>query len=224
MSFAVASHYTVWLMPLYDRLFASLYDRTLRDTERAGLAERRERLISQTGGSVIEIGAGTGLNLDHYPGDLERLVLTEPSDAMAAKLRRRLDASGREAEVAVAGAERLPFGDDEFDCAVATLVLCTVPDPAVSLAEIRRVLKPGGRLLLIEHVRSDDPGRAKWQDRLETPWRIFGNGCRCNRETERLVEQAGFEFDEIEHGKMRKAPPIVRPLIQGVARDVGSST
>lgn len=205
------------MLKIYDRLFAIGYDRVLEGTERAGLAERRERLVQDASGSVLEIGAGTGHNFAHYPADLERLVLTEPSAAMAAKLRRRVETSGRIAEVVEAPADELPFADDEFDTVVGTLVLCTVDDVERSLAEIRRVLKPGGQLLLIEHVRSDDPGRAKWQDRMETPWRIFGNGCRCNRDTEQLVAAAGFEFSELEHGKMRKSPPIVRPLIQGRA-------
>lgn len=204
-------------MPLYDKLFATLYDRTLAATEEAGLAERRERLVAGAHGRVLEIGAGTGLNLDHYPSDLERLVLSEPSAAMASRLRSRVAEGATPAEVVVAPADELPFDDASFDAVVATLVLCTVDDPAATLAELRRVLRPGGELLLIEHVRSDDPGRAKWQDRLLVPWRIFGNGCRCNRETQTLVEQAGFSFSELEHGKMRKAPPIVRPLIQGRA-------
>lgn len=207
-------------MPIYDRIFAALYDRSLAPTEAAGLADRRRELLAEASGSVIELGAGTGLNLDYFGDGVERLVLTEPSAAMAAKLRERLADDGRKAEVVEAPAEKLPFGDAEFDFAVATLVLCTVPDPAAALAEVRRVLKPDGRLLLLEHVRSDDPASAKWQDRLETPWRLFGNGCHCNRDTERLVAEAGFRFDAIEHGTVNKAPALVRPLIQGRAVSV----
>lgn len=204
-------------MPIYDRIFAALYDKSLAATEAAGLADRRRELLGEASGKVIEIGAGTGLNLDYFSGDIERLVLTEPSAAMAAKLREKVTASGRAADVIEAPAEKLPFEDGEFDYAAATLVLCTVPDPAASLAEIRRVLKPGGKLLLLEHVRSDDPASAKWQDRLETPWRWFGNGCHCNRDTEALVTDAGFRFDTLEHGRVNKAPALVRPLIQGRA-------
>lgn len=207
-------------MPIYDRIFAALYDKSLAATEAAGLADRRRDLIAEASGSVIEIGAGTGLNLYYFGDGIERLVLTEPSAAMAAKLRDRLAEAGREAEVVEAGAEKLPFAEGEFDCVVATLVLCTVPDPVASLAEIRRVLKPDGKLLLLEHVRSDDPTSAKWQDRLETPWRLFANGCYCNRETETLVTEAGFRFDEIEHGTVNKAPGLVKPLIQGRAISV----
>ncbi len=207
-------------MAVYDRIFASFYDRGLQAAEDAGLSRRREHLVGDASGRVIEIGAGTGLNLAHYRADLDRLVLTEPSEPMASRLAERVAQSGREAEVVVAPAEALPFSDGEFDTAVATLVFCTVPDPAAALAEVRRVLAPGGHLLLIEHVRSDDPGRARWQDRLETPWRIFGNGCRCNRDTESLVTHGGFEFEQIEHGELPKSPPIVRPLIEGRAVSV----
>lgn len=204
-------------MPLYDQLFARLYDRSLAATEEAGLADRRAHLVGQATGRVLEIGAGTGLNMSHYGPDVDRLVLTEPSEAMAGRLRLRAAQSDLSPEVIVAPADRLPFDDASFDYVVCTLVLCTVDDPETTLTEIKRVLAPGGQLLLLEHVRSEDPARAKWQDRLETPWRIFGNGCRCNRDTEAIVEAAGFEFAELEHGKVRKAPPIVRPLIQGRA-------
>jgi ubiquinone/menaquinone biosynthesis C-methylase UbiE len=202
---------------LYDRLFAALYDRTLAVTEEAGLADRRRELLAGLTGSVLEIGAGTGANLEHYPEGIERLVLTEPSPAMASKLHEHLQRISSDALVVNAPADALPFDDGSFDFVVSTLVLCTVPDIDRALAEIRRVLAPGGQLLMIEHVRSDDPGRAKWQDRLELPWRIFGNGCHCNRETERIVLASGFTFSELEHSKMRKAPPIVRPLIQARA-------
>ncbi len=202
---------------LYDRLFAALYERTLAATEEADLAARRRRLLADASGRVLEIGAGTGLNLTHYPAGLDRLVLTEPSAAMAAKLREKLAHSPHAGEVVEAGADALPFEDDSFDTVVSTLVLCTVPDLAGAIAETRRVLAPGGQLLLIEHVRSDDPGRARWQDRLETPWRIFGNGCHCNRDTESALRAGGFLLSPLEHAKLRKAPPIVRPLIQARA-------
>ena len=116
-----------------------------------------------------------------------------------------------------APAEALPFGDDTFDTAVATLVLCTIPDPVAAIAELARVLKPGGHLLFIEHVRSDDPGRARWQDRLEKPWRFMADGCHCNRDTEATLTASAFTLETVEYGKMPKAAPIVRPLIQGTA-------
>ncbi|MBJ7354390.1 MAG: class I SAM-dependent methyltransferase [Thermoleophilaceae bacterium] len=205
------------MMGLYDALFASQYDRFLALAERDGLAARREELLKSVRGRVLEIGAGTGLNLDYYPDSLERLVLTEPSEPMARRLKDRVAASALDAEVVIAPAEKLPFEDDSFDTVVSTLVLCTVPDPEETLAEVRRVLAPGGSLLLMEHVRSESPDRAKWQDRLEKPWRWYGNGCRCNRDTVSTVESAGFRWDELQHGSVPHAPPIIRPLIAGRA-------
>lgn len=128
-----------------------------------------------------------------------------------------LAAGAPPARTVPAPAEALPFADDTFDTGVATLVLCTVPDPAAAVTELARVLKPGGRLLFIEHVRSDDPDRARWQDRLEKPWRFMADGCYCNRDTEAMLGSSAFRVEELEHGKMPKAMPIVRPLIRGSA-------
>lgn len=206
---------------LYDatwgRLFSAAYDFGLRATEAAGLRQMRRELLAQARGRVLELGAGTGLNLEHYPAGLEGLTLVEPDPHMTSRLREKLARSGRDAEVVEAPAERLPFGDDSFDAVVVTLVLCTVPDPAAALAEVRRVLRPGGRLLFLEHVRSPDPSLARWQDRLERPWRFFGDGCHCNRDTVAAIGAAGFELDEVERGSLPKAPPIVRPLARGTA-------
>ncbi len=136
---------------------------------------------------------------------------------MAAKLRPKLDAAGSSAELIEAPAERLPFEDSSFDTAVFTLVLCTVPDPAAALAEAARVLKPGGRLLFVEHVRAEDAGLAHWQDRLERPWRFLADGCHCNRDTVAAIEASPLELDKVEGGQLPKAPPIVRPLVRGSA-------
>lgn len=202
---------------LYDKLFASLYDLFFRAAERDGMAARRKDLLSNARGRVLEIGAGTGLNVDSYPEALDRLVLTEPSEPMAKRMKERVAASPLNPEVLIATAEALPFEDASFDTIVSTLVLCTVPDPAATLTELQRLLAPGGQLLLLEHVRSDQPASAKWQDRLETPWRLYGNGCFCNRDTVSMVESAGFSWDELEHGRVPHAPPIIKPLIQGRA-------
>lgn len=231
----------------WGRLFAAYYDRALKATEENGLGEMRAALLSGAIGRVVEIGAGTGVNLDLYGNEVEDLTLIEPDPHMGARLRTRLanrsapaggaseaDAAtvpnGRaasETDVAaaapiparlvIAPAEAMPFEDDTFDTAVATLVLCTVPDPAAAISELARVLKPGGRLLFIEHVRSDDPDSARWQDRLEKPWRFMADGCYCNRDTEANLRASSFQVEEIEHGKMPKAAPIVRPLIRGTA-------
>jgi ubiquinone/menaquinone biosynthesis C-methylase UbiE len=202
----------------WGRLFAAAYDRGLQASEEAGLRRMRETLLAEASGEVIEIGAGTGLNLELYPEAVEGLTLVEPSSHMAKRLRARVAAAGRRATVLEAPAERLDgVGDASFDVAVSTLVLCTVPDPAAALAEMARVLRPGGRLLFVEHVRSREPGLAHWQDRLEKPWRFLADGCHCNRDTPATLAASGFEVERLDHDRTPKAPPIVRPLIRGSA-------
>jgi ubiquinone/menaquinone biosynthesis C-methylase UbiE len=205
----------------WGRLFAALYDRSLRATEEGGLRQLRRELLARAGGRVVELGAGTGVNLDLYPEEVEDLVVVEPDPHMAKRLRAKLAESGRAANVVEAPAERLPFEDASFDTAVATLVLCTVPDPAAVLAEATRVLKPGGRLLFVEHVRAQDPGLARWQDRLEKPWRFLGDGCHCNRDTVATIEASALRLEDVERSRMPKAPPIVTPLVRGSATAPG---
>lgn len=199
------------------RLSALIYDPVLWWAERSGMAERRKLLLSGARGSVLELGAGTGLNLPHYPVGLERLVLAEPEPNMAETLRRRAEKLGRQVEIVRAPGELLPFEDDSFDTVVSTLVLCTVVDPARTLAEVRRVLRPGGSLLFLEHVRSENPRLARWQDRLHGAWKSFGDGCNCNRSTLTAIEDAGFDVSGVDHAKWRRMPPIVRPLVSGSA-------
>jgi ubiquinone/menaquinone biosynthesis C-methylase UbiE len=201
----------------WGRLFAAMYDRGLKATEDAGLRQMRRELLAGAGGRVLEIGAGTGVNLDLYPDAVEDLVVIEPDPHMAKRLKAKLVGSGGRAVVLEAPAERLPFEDDGFDTVVATLVLCTIPDPGAALVEAARVLGPGGQLLFIEHVRAEDPGLARWQDRLEKPWRFLGDGCHCNRDTIATIAASPFELDRVERGRMPKAPPIVSPLIRGSA-------
>jgi ubiquinone/menaquinone biosynthesis C-methylase UbiE len=202
-------------MSLYGRLFARIYDRALGDTEAAGLATRRAALLTNARGRVLELGAGTGLNLPHYPPQLQRLVLTEPEEPMRRRLRER--ANGRAVTIVAAPAEHLPFEDQSFDTVVATLTLCTVGDLPGALAEARRVLVPGGRLLFCEHVRAGDPRVARRQDRLEPLWRHVGHGCHPNRDTLAAIEDAHFEIDHVEHGRVPRAPQFLAPLIAGVA-------
>lgn len=204
----------------WGRLFSAIYDRGMQGTEEAGLSDMRHELLAQARGRVLELGAGTGVNLAHYPETVEGLTLTEPDPHMTKRLREKLTAVGKTSKVTVieAPAESLPFPDDSFDTAVVTLVLCTVPNQAEALKEIHRVLKPDGRLLFLEHVRSRNPSLAKWQDRLEAPWRFLGDGCHCNRDTAATIDAAGFQLGELEHDALPKAPPIVRPLIRGSAR------
>ncbi|TMK41960.1 MAG: class I SAM-dependent methyltransferase [Actinobacteria bacterium] len=187
-------------------------------TERAGLAERRRSLLAGASGRVLEIGGGTGANLPLYPAAVTELTVLEPEAPMASRLRRRVHDLGRPATVVQAPAEEIPLPDASVDLAVSTLVLCTVSDQGRALAELRRVLVPGGRLLFIEHVRAADPRLARWQDRLAPLWLRFGHGCRCNRSTLAGIREAGFDVETVEEGVVPKAPPIVRPLIAGSAR------
>ena len=200
--------------------FARFYDRLSAGSERAGLAEMRRRLLSSASGRVLELGAGTGHNLEHYTDQVTELVLAEPDPNMAKLLRERLAREGTpaaNASVIEASAEELPFDDGTFDAVVATLVLCTVENPVRAVAETRRVLVEGGRFLYLEHVRSARPGLARWQDWLERPWGWVAGGCHPNRATDQLLAGAGFWIDSLERDKLPKAPPIVRPLIRGVA-------
>ena len=204
-------------MSIWGRLFAAGYDRFMAATERAGLARHRERLLASAAGRVLEIGGGTGANLPFYGDRVTELVITEPEEPMARRLERKLGGYRIPTRVFRACAEQLPFEDESIDNVVCTLVLCTVTDPAHALAEVRRVLKPLGRLLLIEHVRSEDSGLARWQDRLRGPWAWFGCGCQCNRTTLESIRAAGFSVADLRHEKLSKAPRIVQPVVVGAA-------
>ncbi len=199
------------------RAFAALCDPFLWVGERAGMRRHRRDLLAQARGQTLEIGSGTGLNLIQYPDDLDGLVLTEPDPSMRKRLKSAVRRSERKAKVIDAGAEQLPFGDATIDTVVSTLVLCTVDAPDVALREIERVLRPDGQLLFIEHVRSDSPSLARWQDRLARPWQRFAEGCRCNRATLELMDACGFRLDA-HPATWRAMPPIIRPLVVGRAR------
>lgn len=201
----------------WGRAFAAIYDITLAGAEKAELGRRRAEVVGQAEGKVLELGAGTGLNLEHYGPGVTELTLTEPFGPMAKRLRARVDELRPGTSVIETPAEQLPFGDDSFDTVVSTLVLCTVEDQPRALAEIRRVLKPGGKLLFLEHVRANSPGLAKWQDRLHGPWFVFGHGCHCNRDTLSGMRTAGFDVDDVIESEWAKMPPLVKPIIRGAA-------
>jgi len=200
------------------RLFAALYDRLNARAEGAWLGGRRAGLLAQAHGQVLEIGAGTGANLAHYRG-AERVVVAEPDPAMRARLRSRLGASTVPVEVSEAPSEDLPFPLASFDTVVSTLVLCSVADPDATLAELRRVLRPDGKLLALEHVRGS--GRsAVWQNRLTPLWRLLGAGCHPNRDTAAAIKRAGFSLERHERFDPPGVPPIIRPFVEVVARPV----
>lgn len=203
-------------MGLRKSIFAATYDRLSRGSEEAGLRALRQSLLSGAAGRVLEIGAGTGVNLALYNGTIEGLVVTEPESPMLRRLQKAVHEHMPLAQVVQAPAERLPFEGHTFDTVVSTLVLCGVDDQVQALQEARRVLKPGGQLLFLEHVRSDDPGFARFQDRMNWLNR-FVVQCDCNRPTLATIEAEGFTVSRLERTELPKAPKFVRPLIVGAA-------
>ena len=213
-------------MSLRGRLFALTYDRQLARAEDAGLRAMRLRLLAGAGGDVLEIGGGTGANLTCYGPAVGSLTITEPEPAMLRRLERRVRERssprhgalkhGPVTRVLRAPAEDLPFGDGSFDVAVSTLVLCGVGDQSRALRELRRVLRPGGRLLFLEHVRSADPGKARLQDRMNWLNRLMVC-CDCNRPTLDAIQRSGFTVTDLEHTALPEAPAYVRPTILGSA-------
>lgn len=195
---------------------ALVYDPFVWAGELVGMRRRRRALVSAARGSVVEIGAGTGLNVAHYPDGVDDLLLAEPEPAMRRRLARRLQRHARQARIIDAPAERLPLADESVDTVVSTLVLCTVEDPEAALREIARVLRPGGQLLFLEHVRADSRVLAAWQDYLFRPWRGFAGGCCCNRPTGELMRACGFAVTA-ESAVWRGMPRIVHPLLVGAA-------
>jgi ubiquinone/menaquinone biosynthesis C-methylase UbiE len=207
-------------MSLSGRLFAAIYDPLMSGTESAGLRARREQLLAHAKGDVLEVGGGTGANLSAYGAGAVDLTVTEPESHMLPRLQRKLQSSGVTAKVLRAPAEDLPFVDASFDVVVSTLVLCTVDDQPRAVRELRRVLRPGGRLLFIEHVRAEQAGLARWQDRLNGLNRILGHGCNCNRPTLDTLQANGFAVTDVSHDSLPKAPPWIRPLVIGSAEPI----
>lgn len=197
-------------MRLWNNAFAAAYDASLARAEQRGLAEARRSLLAGVRGRVLELGAGTGLNTQHYPAGAE-VTFTEPDPAMAKRLRRK-------AEVVAAPAEALPFAEASFDTVVATLVFCTVHDVSAALRETRRVLAPGGRLLFLEHVRAE-PGTssARWQRLLRRPWHALACGCNCDRDFLAALNAEGYAVAELRRENWPFLPPIIRPVVIGVA-------
>jgi len=203
-------------MSLRGKLFAMTYDRQMAKTEQAGLRDLRRNLLAAASGQVLEIGGGTGANLSLYGPQVESLTITEPELPMVRRLERRAREQTPLARILRAPAEDLPFDDGTFDVVVSTLVLCGVSDQPRALRQIRRVLRPGGRLLFLEHVRAGDARLARRQDRMNWLNRLVVC-CDCNRPTLASIEQAGFTVGEVTHGKLPKAPSFVSPLIVGRA-------
>ncbi|MEZ5278233.1 MAG: class I SAM-dependent methyltransferase [Opitutaceae bacterium] len=207
-------------MSFWSSLSARFYDATMRGLERSCLAQWRPELIGDLRGEVLEIGSGTGANLAYYSDKVSRLVLAEPDRFMRKQLLRKVDRLGRGSfSVVDCVAESMPFETGTFDVVVATLVLCSVRSQKAALAEIRRLLKPGGSLVFLEHVTAGEPHRlARWQRWIQPVWvQVCGN-CHLTRDTEKAILDSGFEFVQIDRGRLRGAPAIVSPMIKGKAR------
>jgi SAM-dependent methyltransferase len=198
------------LAPLATELLGSTFER------KPFMAEGRRKLVAPAAGRVLEIGGGTGFNLPYYGAGVSELVVTDPLDGMLRRVRLRAARVGRAVETRTASAEGLPFDDESFDTVVGSLVLCSVDDQERALAEIRRVLRPGGRYLFLEHVRSDDPKLARRQDLLERVWGVVLFGCHPNRPTLERIEST-FAVEEVERGELPAGPRIVRPYVLGRA-------
>jgi ubiquinone/menaquinone biosynthesis C-methylase UbiE len=198
---------------------ARVYDRVMRKSEDACLAGWRRDLLEEIDGRVLEVGAGTGVNLRFYPSSIQRLVMSEPDRHMRARLAARLDGlNGLPVELSDASADSLPFLDHDFDVVVCMLVLCSVPDLNRAIGEIRRVLSPGGRLVFMEHVAADDrPDRLKWQRRMEPLWQRVSGNCHLTRTTEEAIRDGGFAFERILRESMGNTIPLTRATIRGIA-------
>ncbi|MEX2170813.1 MAG: class I SAM-dependent methyltransferase [Pirellulales bacterium] len=204
-------------------LMAAVYDRFTRGSNEACLDQWRAELLRTLSGAVLEVGAGTGVTLPHYPKSVTRLVLCEPDPHMRRKLQTKRAAAGwQHVEISDASLDALPAAPASLDAVVCSLVLCSVPDQQTALKEIERVLKPGGKLVFLEHVAADGkPNRLKWQRRIEPVWKHLMGNCHLTRRTEAAITAAGFSIERIERESIRKALPIVRPSIRGVARKNG---
>jgi ubiquinone/menaquinone biosynthesis C-methylase UbiE len=188
--------------------------------ERQGAAEHRARLLRDIGGRVLEIGAGTGSNLPHYPAAVTEVVAVEPEPRLRAEVEEAARGVAFRVTTVDAVADRLPLADGSVDAVVTTLVLCSVPDQAAALAEARRVLTPGGRLYFWEHVRSDRPRLARLQRLVDaTVWPLLGGGCHTARDTVAAIEAAGFTVERLERFRFPEEGPALpaSPHVLGTA-------
>ena len=199
-------------------LFARFFDRLSRIVE-PELAPRRDELVAGLRGRVLELGAGNGINFSHYPPTVEEVVAVEPEPYMRSKAEIAARSAPVHVSVRPGNADALELEDASVDAAVASLVLCSVPDQAAALAELRRVLKPGGELRFLEHVRSERPGKARIQIRADRSgiWPRFGGGCHCSRETVAAIEAAGFELRDVRTLDLGPSWVITNPHVQGSA-------
>lgn len=179
--------------------FARLYVRLSQAAEKNGASSHRERLLAGLSGRVIEVGAGNGLNFKHYPETVTEVLAVEPDDALRALAETAATTAAVPVRVVPGHSDALPAEDAGFDAAVASLVLCSVHDPTSALAELHRILRPGGELRFYEHVRSDRPWIGRVEDVIQPLWSRVAGGCHPNRDTLAAIRSGGFEVTQVEH-------------------------
>jgi SAM-dependent methyltransferase len=205
-------------------IFARLFDRLVRKAD-PQQAEHRRELLAGLSGRVIEIGAGNGINFANYPAEVTEVVAVEPEAYLRDKAAQAAASAPVPVTVVDGLADALPAEDARFDAAVTSLVLCSVPDQARALAEVARVLKPGGELRFYEHILSQDPKVARLQNRIEPVWRFCGGGCHPNRDTPAAIEAAGFRMESSRRFPFKPGPlmTVVEPHVIGTARLAGGA-
>ncbi len=203
------------MMGLYTRVvFPRLYDLLLGGPV---IARHRRELLAQAGGDILEIGIGTGLNLPHYPAPVRNVTAVDPNPGMTRRARHRAVRAGVAVDHLAGRAERLPLPDARFDCVVSTFTLCSLSDVGRAVGEVYRVLRPGGRLLFLEHGLSPDPGVQRWQRRLNWLEMWLADGCRLDRDMRAVVAAAPFRTVEVEEFDLGWTPRTHGHLFRGVA-------
>jgi ubiquinone/menaquinone biosynthesis C-methylase UbiE len=179
--------------------------------------EQRRQLLAHAGGSVLEIGFGTGLNLPHYPAQVRKITAVDPNPGMRRLAQKRIQATPIDIDPHLLAGERLPFADNAFDCVVSTFTLCTIDDVGQALREVYRVLKPGGHYLLLEHGLSPEPRVQKWQRRFNWLQMRLGDGCRLDRNMRELVQDNPYTSVEIDEFYLGKLPKTHGYMFRGKA-------
>lgn len=183
------------------------------------MAELRTNYVPRATGNVLEIGLGSGHNLEHYTESVIKVTAIDPAEEVTDLAQERIATAVPPVQLLNTSAEKIPFESDTFDTVVSTWTLCSIPDVTSALAEIRRVIKPGGQFIFIEHGASPDEKIVRWQQRIEPVWKFCGGGCHLTRNAPRLIEAAGFSLPELETGYY-SGPRWVSYTYRGVARPV----
>ena len=181
------------------------------------MTKLRATYVSQAAGKVLEIGIGSGLNLAHYGDSVESIVGVDPAEDLTQTAKQRAASIHAPVDVIGVSGESIPVASDSFDTVVCTWTLCSIPDPEPAVAEMHRALKPGGRLIFVEHGRSVDAYVYKWQRRIEPLWKIIGGGCHLTRKADDLIRAAGFNITQLESG-YQPGPKFAAFMTHGIAQ------